>query len=286
MGLQGGEGVARLNDIEIHHYIAGSGPAVVVHPGGPGFGWRYIRMPRLEAVATVVYFDPRGAGGSTRPPGAEAYRAERMAEDLEGLRDHLDLDRMALLGHSHGGLVAQLYALRHPDRLTKLILACSVPYMGPEWAAAVSRSFGRRSYERWYPAAVAALDALGTEETAEEMRKHLKQVMPLYFHRWDRFGEGMLRRLDLDRVSPEPLRAFAGHEAHRLDLRSRLAGLRVPTLILAGRHDPACPAESAANLHRLIHGSRISIFERSGHFPFIEEEEAFALAVGAFLIAG
>lgn len=286
MGLPSGEGVARLNGVEIRHFVAGSGPVVVVHPGGPGFGWEYMRMPRLESVATVVYFDPRGAGGSTRPSGPGAYRIERMVEDLEGLRLHLDLDRMALLGHSHGGLVAQLYALRHPDRLSSLILACTAPHMGPEWAAAVNRNLSKRSYERWYPAAMAALDALGTEETEEELRKHLKQVMPFYFHRWDRFGDGMLKRLDRLPVSREPLRAFAEEEAHRIDLRDRLSGLRVRTLVLGGRHDPTCPTECAANLHRLIPGSRISVFEQSGHFPFIEEEEAFALVVGAFLIAG
>src|SRR6266850_386530 len=83
--LPQGDGVAAVNGIDIHYFVAGAGPVLVVHPGGPGLEWKYLRMPLVEEFATVVYVDPRGAGASSRLPDFEEYRLERMVEDLEGL---------------------------------------------------------------------------------------------------------------------------------------------------------------------------------------------------------
>jgi proline iminopeptidase len=285
MPLPEGEGIARLGDVEIRYFVAGKGPRLVVHPGGPGMEWKYLRMPRLEKMLQVIYLDPRGAGGSSRAPSPEAYRMERMVEDLDAFRAHLGLERMALMGHSHGGMVAQQYAISRQALLTKLILACTTPYLGREWVDDVEAAIQGRAGEPWFPEARRALADHLSARTERALREALLGALPLYFHRWEPFRARILRDLGTLRVSPEPLRIFQERDAPRFDTREKLRDLRVPTLVLAGRHDAAAPPRWAAELKRLIPRSRLSIFERSGHFPFIEEEEPFALAVGTFLIA-
>ncbi len=285
-GLPPGEGTARVNGVDLHYVIAGKGPVIVVHPGGPGLEWRYVRMPRVESFATVVYLDPRGSGGSSRLPRLEDYRMEKMVDDLEALRRRLGLERMVLLGHSHGGMVAQLYALRHQARLRKLVLCDTVAATGPEWSAEVQRNARRRASEPWYAGAAAALAEEPGAKTEEDLRELLKREIPLYFHRWEPFREQVLKDLEHLRLSPEPLRAFSELDAPAFDTRERLGVLRVPTLILTGRHDFIGPPERAEEMHALIPGSRLFIFETSGHFPYMEEAGSFALTLRAFLVGG
>jgi pimeloyl-ACP methyl ester carboxylesterase len=86
------------------------------------------------------------------------------------------------------------------------------------------------------------------------------------------------------------LRAPQGHTewhriASRLDYCPRLGSIRIPTLILCGRHDPQHPPTSSEEPAAGIRDSRAAWFERSGHFPFIEESDAFWPVVGNFLSA-
>lgn len=284
MSLPRGEGAFRSGGVEIGYRVSGEGPVLVAHPGGPGLGSGYLQSDRLEAIATIIYLDPRGTGRSGTP-GDGDYGMDRLVEDLDRLREHLGLDRIGLLGHSHGGMVAQLYALRHPSRLSKLVLVSTVPRMGTGWTAEVNERLRVHSYARWYTGAMKALGRIGRSGSEEELRSCLKRAMPLYFHDWGRCRERMLEALDAAGLSPGALREFAGTEGFTFDTRALLGRLSLPTLVLAGRHDPVCPTTSAVELTRLIPGSRLVIFEGSGHFPFLEEEEPFALSVGAFLIS-
>ena len=84
-----------------------------------------------------MLLDPRGTGGSDRPADPRAYAIADYAADLEELREHLGLERMILLGHSHGGVVAMEYAATHPDRVERLILASTLPRWATEQEAAM-----------------------------------------------------------------------------------------------------------------------------------------------------
>lgn len=284
--LPQGDGVARSNGVDLHYFIAGRGPILVVHPGGPGFEWKYLRMPLVEEFATVVYLDPRGSGSSSRLPRVEEYRMDLMVEDLEALREHLALSRIALFGHSHGGMVAQLYAVRHQARLTKLILCATVASAGAGWLSEIAANAAARSAEPWYAEAAAALASGREARTEEQSRERFKKIIPFYFFRWEPFREATLRMLDGIRITPEPQRAFTEMDAPTFDERPELKKLRVPALILAGRHDFACTPERAAEMNRLMPNSRLLVFEKSGHFLFLEEAEGVALAVRAFLTGG
>ena len=83
--------------------------------------WRAV-APALARDFRVIAPDQRGFGGSDKPEGVEAYRTDRIVEDLIALADALGLDRFTLVGHDWGGAVAWLAALRHPDRIGRLVI--------------------------------------------------------------------------------------------------------------------------------------------------------------------
>ena len=115
----------------------GHGPVLVCHPGGPGFSSAYMGdLAGLWERFTLVILNPRGTDGSDRPADAGAYHLDDYVADLEELRGHLGLERMLLLGYSHGGIVAQAYASKYPHRVERLVLASTSARFGPELEAA------------------------------------------------------------------------------------------------------------------------------------------------------
>ena len=137
----------------------GTGPVLVCHPGGPGFSSSYFAdLAGLWELFTLVMLNPRGTGASDRPADPRAYQIDDYVADVDELRVHLGLDQMLLLGHSHGGVVAQAYAAAHPARVRRLVLASTLARFGSENEAAMRAGIERRSGQPWYPDAVAALE--------------------------------------------------------------------------------------------------------------------------------
>ncbi|TMD11254.1 MAG: alpha/beta hydrolase [Chloroflexi bacterium] len=100
---------------------------MVCHPGGPGFSATYFGdLAALWEQHTLIMLNPRGTGGSDRPNDSRAYQIDDYVSDVEQLRQHLGLERMLLLGHSHGGVVAMAYAATFPDRVRRLVLASTL----------------------------------------------------------------------------------------------------------------------------------------------------------------
>jgi proline iminopeptidase len=280
--LSPGDHLVDLPEVRLHYRVEGRGPVLLLHPGGPGMNWKYARMPALEKFLTMVYLDPRGAGDSAKPAGPGAYGMAAYVSDLEALRAVLGLDRMMLLGHSHGGMVAQSYALAHPSRLRGLVLCATSPVTGEEWARDVEANLQAKRSEDGYADAAAAFSQEGQAETDDQMAELFRRELPLYFHQYEPFRKEMEPVLRELRISVEPVREF-GREASRFDLRRRLGEIGTPTLILAGRHDFVCGPRWAETMHAGIPGSKLVILENSGHFLYREEEAAFARAVSEFV---
>ncbi|MER3552994.1 MAG: hypothetical protein C4331_01190 [Meiothermus sp.] len=119
MPLQNGEFQAEINGIYQWYRVTGASnqsvPIVIVHGGPSGNVYTFERTigPRLEAFATLIYYEQRGSGRSESPINHQDYSIDGLIADLEALRQHWKLDKMTLLGLSFGGELALEYALRH-----------------------------------------------------------------------------------------------------------------------------------------------------------------------------
>lgn len=261
----------------------GHGPVVVVHPGGPGLSSTYLGdLAGLWERFTLVILNPRGTGGSDRPADPAAYRLDDYVSDLEELRQHLHLDAMFLLGYSHGGLVAQAYASAHPARVQKLVLASTAPRFGPDEEAATQAAREKRSGQPWYADAAAASTEDNDQLTDEQLRDLFFRQMPLYFAHFGQAEAGYLDTLRSEAMNGDALRAF-GQELSSLDLRSRLAALTVPTLVITGEDDFICGPVCANEINAAIPGSRKVIVGDAGHMIFMEQPQVVHDEVADFL---
>jgi proline-specific peptidase len=260
----------------------GHGPMLVCHPGGPGFSSTYLGdLAALWEQHTLIMLNPRGTGASDRPADRAAYRLEDYVSDLEELRQHLASDRISLLGYSHGGLVAQAYAAEHPDRVERLVLAATAARFGPDQKAATEAAKEKRSGQPWYPDAVAAgneADAM----TDEQLRDIVFRQMPFYFARFGPAEAGYLDTFSSETINADALTAF-GEEMTSLDLRSRIAAITAPTLVITGDEDFICGPVCAREITAAIPRAREVIVGDAGHMVFVEQAQAFHDEVADFL---
>lgn len=261
----------------------GHGPVVVVHPGGPGLSSTYIGdVAGLWEKFTLVILNPRGTDGSDRPADAGAYRLSDYVADLDELRQHLRLERMLLLGYSHGGIVAQEYALTHPAHVRKLVLACTACRFGAEQEAERKAAMDKRAGQPWYAEAVAASGESGDGMTDDERRDSFFRMMPLYFAHFGPAEAGYLDTFRSESINGDAGRVFS-QEVPSLDLRERLASLEVPTLVITGEEDFICGPACAEDMSTAIPGARKVIVGDAGHMVFMEQPRAFYDAVSDFL---
>lgn len=259
----------------------GTGDVLVCHPGGPGFSSAYLGdLAGLWERFTLVILNPRGTGHSDRPPDPSAYHLDDYVSDVEELRQHLGLERMLLLGYSHGGIVAQAYAAAHPGRVRRLVLASTSARFGPEQQAATQAAKEKRSGLPWY----ADAEAAGKEhaDTDEQIRDNVFRRMPFNFARFGPAEEGYLDTFRSEPINGDALRVFS-QEIPELDLRSRLSKVTAPTLVITGDDDFICGPTCAAEITAAIPGAREVIVGDAGHFLFVEQARVFHDEVADFL---
>ena len=287
--LSAGTHTFEARGIVLRYHVQGTGPVCVAHSGGPGIAWDYLRAPGLEAHLTMVYLEPVGTGGSDRlPTHPHGYTRACYSRFLNTLIDHLGVPRVYLLGHSHGGFVAQYHALYSPDRLAGVILYESAPVTGPEHGAEAMRLVGQfAARHAGHPQLASVLDAFAAIPTITDdaqMQAVAQGILPAYFaDYWSQEQQLAPLREALRATYVSSLDEHGAPDT--VDDREVLSALSVPTLVVVGRYDVICGVRWAEELHKLIPGSQLLILEHSGHFGHIEEPERFSRAVAAFVAA-
>src|ERR1700733_1575198 len=120
-----GEGFVDGSGVRIYYKTLGRGVPLLLLHGGPGADHSDF-LPALRPLARhcqLVLIDERGSGRSERLKDPKGYTLSRMVKDIECVRQHLKLERLVVLGHSFGGILAQAYAVRHPKKVLGLVLA-------------------------------------------------------------------------------------------------------------------------------------------------------------------
>lgn len=282
---------ARIRDTEIYFDVEGAGlvaegssmrerPTAFLIHGGPGSDHSSLRgrYGMLASKMQLLYFDHRGQGRSARGD-SQRYNLEENVEDMEALRKYLGIGPIVSIGTSYGGMVAMAHAARYPDSVSHLILVVTAAHAGyVERTRQIVKARGT-------PEQIASCDDLfaGRLDTPEKMRRYFDVMTPLYAYRYDAAAAA----IGYDRMimSPEALNRAHGPDGflRSYDLRPELGRITAPTLILAGRHDWICAPEFSEEIHRLIPGSDLRIFEQSSHFIAGDEPEKLLDAIAGFL---
>lgn len=258
---------------------------LVCHPGGPGMSGAY--FGDLCGLGSrdlrMIFFNPRGTGESSPPVGGR-YELGDYAADLEALRSQLELQRIDLLGHSHGGFVGMVYALSYPERLGRLALVCSAPRFSSELREEAEAAFVAHRDQPWFEDAREAQrrrqawDFTSPQEAAALYAREAR----LWFANEGPDTEAFLGELARQRPDLQALRYFNHRLAAAYDLRPRLGEIDAPTLVVNGGRDFFGPRISAREL-AAIPNSRVVLIPDAGHFVFAEAPQRFRAELEAFL---
>jgi len=281
------DGLTTADGRRLAYRRTGSGPILICHGGGPGFSALYLGdLAGLDRDLELVQLDPRGTGGSGRPSDPRAYSIDDYATDVEELREHLGLERINLLGHSHGGVVAIAYAARFPDRVERLILASTLARFAQGQVGAMEAGMAAKAGEPWYEDARAALEAeqAGRFEGDKELGDLAIRELPFYFARYGEAEKAYLETLRVDVPNADTLLYFNTEIFPTFDLRPELAEITAPALVVTGEEDFITGPVCANELEHGLRDVRKVVIPGAGHFIFVEAPEEFRAAVLEFLL--
>jgi proline iminopeptidase len=287
------EGYVPVEGALLYYRDIGQGPPIIVLHGGPSFDHNYL-LPDLDRLADtyrLIYYDQRGRGKSAQSVQPAAVNIESEMDDLEALRAYFQVDSATLLGHSWGGLLAMEYALRHPERVSHLILLNTAPASYDDCAL-----FERERNSNAADDVVILRELEARPGFAEgndlEARAAYDRV---YFRSTLRSPELLDRLIENLRVGWTKegiLKAGAignrlWHETYEsagFDLLPTLTQLHVPTLIVHGDYD-FIPLACATHIAEAIPGARLVVLRDCGHFAYLECPDAVREALGEFFQA-
>ena len=238
--------IVKVNDININYEIHGQGePLIFICGFGQPLEWFYHILPSFEENLRCVLFDNRGTGKTDAPD--ISYSPEMMADDVAGLMDAIGLTKSHILGHSMGGCIAQQFAIRYPDRVSKLILLSTwcggphtVPLTTPEAQDAdvmIVQQFTKTFIEA------------NPDIIADFKDKFLKPPDSL---------TGLIRLGEM----------LSHHDAY-----ARLPGIKAPTLVITGDVDQIVPPKNSEILASRIPNARLVVFPDTAHDLFEAGEE-------------
>ncbi len=242
----------------------GSPAVLLLHGlGANGSSWTLQFAPLIAAGMRPLAPDAPGFGDS-RYDG-RGWTFERVAATLAGMLDTLQTGPVHVVGLSMGGVIAQQFALDHPERVRKLVLVSTFSFLRPENLSQWGYFFQR----------ALVVYTLGLPRQAEIVA-------------WRVFpepGQETLRQMAIEQISAADPRAYRA--AMRLlglfDSRKRLAGLRVPTLVITGADDSTVSPERQALLAAGIPAARQVTLPAAGHAVSIDQYEAFNRILLEFL---
>jgi proline iminopeptidase len=261
---------------------AGGEIPIIAINGGPGLSHAYMMQndlwQRIAAHRLVILYDQRGTGSSKRIQANAPQTMDAQVADLDALRKALSLDKVAVLGDSYGGMIAMAYGAAHPEHVARLILSDSA---APSWKALV------HLLPDVFPDTEEAGEAEAKKlaaDPAAASKAGLVNHMRMMFYSTSMRDAFLAHAGDLG-LEPQ-VGAAVQKATENLDLTSKLADFKFPTLVITGRYDMNVAPLTAWRIARVIPGAQLVFFEKSGHLPAYEEPDKYIQVLESFLNAG
>lgn len=274
----------KINGANIYTVTVGEGEPIFFIAGGPG--GTHLGLRSFDSLATkfkCVYFDGFGRGKSDTAKEIKEYTLERDIEDLEGLRKAMGFDKINVLGHSYGGLVAQGYAIKYPQSTSHLIIANSF-HSFEMWQRNDDNS--NHEIKTNYPEVWEDLMKVRAEGavSSDAIHQDIYGRVPygfLYAYNPAKFESRGKRK-----PYPNPFNAklyyqmvgkdgdfIVGNDIGNFDFRKQLKDLKMPIMVIGGRYDRVAVPSEMIKYKKFCPQAKYVMFEKSGHNPQVEEPE-------------
>ncbi len=274
-----------INGAKLWVVIVGKGEPLIIIPGGPGgnhYAYRTFDSLSVKGDIQLIYFDAFGRGKSDTAKNVKEYTLARDIEDIEGLRKAMHLDKISLLGHSYGSLVAQGYAIKYGQNTSHLIIANGF-HSYAMWQENDDNS--NHEIKTNYPEVWEELMAIRKKGAISSSDNHqdIYGRVPygfLYAYNPDKFGRSgrppypnpFNSKLYYQMVGKDG-DFIVGSDIGHFDFRKQLKNLKMPILIVAGRYDRVAVPWMQVQYKKFCPQAEFVIFEKSGHNPQVEEPE-------------
>ena len=257
------------NGITLYYEEHGSGEPLILIMGFTvsSIGWHW-NVPAFARDFRTIAFDNRGVGQSDKPD--TPYSMQMFADDTAGLLDGLGIDQAHVFGISMGGMIAQEFALRYPQRVKTLILGCTncggpntIPSKDPE----VLNMLGNIET---FDVQQAALAMTKVAVTPWFMQKHMDILL-------------QMNQMSMQHPTPKhgmvrQMQAIQGHDTY-----ARLPQVSVPTLVVTGKEDGLVPPENSVTLAQRIPHADLVLLANASHMFHMELPNATAEVVREFI---
>ena len=256
-----------MKSVPLHAVDSGGAgePVLLAHAIGMDHRMWDDLAARLAPEYRVIRFDARGHGRSPVPP--RPYTLQGMADDAVALLDRLGIAKAHWVGLSMGAMTGMAFALRHPGRLGRLVLANTTSSYGPEGRA------------MWAARAKAVRE--GGLEAIKDM------VMGRYFSDAYRAAHAGAVAQVAERFLETPVDGYLGccDAIAELDFTDDVSRIHARTLVIAGEADAGTPPAMAEAIARRVSGSQLAIIPGAAHLAAVEKPAEFAALVKDFLAA-
>lgn len=272
----------------VKHFIKkiGKGEPLLVLHGGPGLFHDYL-TPHFEKLAKdyqIIFYDQRGCGRTEFPQDTSSINIKNYVEDLDAIIAYLKIDRVNLIGHSWGALLAINYTKKYPQNLHRLVLVSPPPATTDYFDETFSNMQAKRSEEDTKELVQTMMSAEFEKRDEKIFKKAIligdkvnlvnqKSISKLY------------EPMTFNKTSANSLmlvNSLLERTFFNLNIVVGLDKVKCPTLIITGDLDNV-PFESTQSIHENIKGSKLEIIKRSCHYPFFETPKKFNKIIRNFL---
>lgn len=278
-------GFIEVDGARLFFRAVGRGTPLVILHGGPGMSHDYLAPQLVELLADrykLLFYDQRASGRSTGVSDTTRLTMTQFVQDLEALRRALDLERLNVLGHSFGGLLAMYYAVAHPARVEKLLLLDTAPASWELNFPHFRQTIAARQTDADRREMAEITGAPGGQSDPRSMDRYYKLYFRTFFHD-PRLSDSL--RLGVDQQWLANIRVTNNRvwgDLGRYDIHDQLERITAPTLILHGESS-VISMEGAEAIHARIPNSQLIRLTNVGHFAYIEAPQCVMTAVMAFV---
>lgn len=273
------EGLVPINGTELFINAFGEGDPILFVHGGPGLSHDYF-LPQLATLSeefNVIFYDQRVSGKSSANVSADSVSFSIFVEDIEALREETGYEKINILAHSWGSLIAVEYTIRYPEKVNKLILSNPIP-LSTEYNSRLQEIQQEKMTEDFITNRKELIESKefknGTLAAYEDLFKlgfslsfyDTTNLKNLNFKLYEGFFE-----------RNTALQNFTGLEEY--NFYPLISGSETEILLIRGKSDLTLKEAD----ERLVNTEHLILMEKSGHFPFVEERKKYLKVVSNFL---